>query len=281
MNFNTTQRLEMIEESHEDLSINRQCEILSISRSRVYYKPVERNDVLEDALMKAIDKEHLKCPFYGFRRMTVHLQSLGYAINRKRIRRLMKLMNIKVIYPHSNTSKPNSDHQKYPYLLRDVVINRANQVWSTDITYIPMEKGFMYCMAIIDWHTRSILHWSLSNTMEACWCTQVLKDCLAKYGKPEIFNTDQGSQFTANIFLEVLIEKQIRISMDGKGRALDNVFIERFWRSLKQEKIYLYAYENGWQLEQGIIEYMEFYNYERPHQSLDYKTPMSQYPMAA
>ena len=151
MNFNTTQRLEMIEENQEDLSINRQCKILSISRSRVYYKPVERSNDLEDALMKAIDKEQLKCPFYGFRRMTVHLQSLGYAINRKRIRRLMKFMNIKVIYPHSNTSKSDSDHQKYPYLLRDIVINRANQVWSTDITYIPMEKGFMYCMAIIDW----------------------------------------------------------------------------------------------------------------------------------
>jgi putative transposase len=139
----------------------------------------------------------------------------------------------------------------------------------------------MYCMAIIDWHTRSILHWSLSNTMESCWCTQVLKDCLARHGKPEIFNTDQGSQFTANIFLEVLLGKQIKISMDGKGRALDNVFIERFWRSLKQEKIYLYAYENGWQLEQGITEYMAFYNYQRPHQSLNYKTPMSQYEMAA
>lgn len=151
MNFNTTQRLEMIEENHEDLSINRQCEILSISRSRVYYKPVVRNDDLEDALMKAIDKEHLKCPFYGFRRMTVHLQLLGYNINRKRIRRLMKLMNIKVIYPHSNTSKPDSDHQKYPYLLRDVVINRANQVWSTDITYIPMEKGLCGRRSAIVW----------------------------------------------------------------------------------------------------------------------------------
>ena len=257
------------------LSIRRQCELLGRNRSGLYYKPI-KVDAQTLLLMNLIDEEYTKHPFYGPRRMMHYLRNLGHWVNRKRVRRLYRLMGLEAIYPKPNLSKANIAHKKYPYLLRGIEINRCNQVWSTDITYIRLKHGFVYLIAIIDWCSRYVIDWQLSTTLESDFCVEVLKRAL-KTGKCEIFNTDQGSQFTCDDFTKVLLEQKIQISMDGKGRALDNIFVERLWRSVKYEIVFLSQWERVQDARIGLKEYFEFYNRERPHQSLNYKTPWSVY----
>ncbi len=259
--------------AHE-LSVKRQCELLNIHRSGYYYQPQgESEENLK--LMELIDKQYTKHTHMGVPSMTIWLRKdQGILVNHKRIARLYRLMDIRSLAPGPHTSKGCKEHKKYPYLLRNLEIERVHQVWATDITYIPMEKGFFYLMAIIDLKSRYILHWSLSNTMEAEWCKQVMEECIQEHGKPEIVNTDQGAQYTSDVFTEYLLSEEVQISMDGKGRATDNIFIERFWRSIKYEKIYLNVYEDGQALFLGIIEYMNYYNHQRRHQSLDNLRPI-------
>jgi len=261
----------MIDPMHPKISISRQCELIGLNRSVWYYRPVEESqaDLLARRL---IDEQYTRTPFYGARRMTVCLQGQGIDINHKRVTRLMREMGIQAVYPKPNLSKADSEHKIYPYLLRGLSINRSEQVWSSDITYIRMSKGFVYLVAIMDWYSRYVLSWSVSNTIDTHFCLEALHKALLK-GRPEIFNTDQGSQFTSNAFTKVLIDNGIRISMDSRGRAFDNIFIERLWRSLKYEEVYLNEYETVKNTRGGISGYFEFYNNERPHQSLGYKTP--------
>jgi putative transposase len=267
----------MIDPKSKELSVNRQCKLLGISRSMLGYKPRPISQ-MNDRLMHIIDRYHLEQPTYGVLRMTAYLNGLGeYIVCEKRIRRLMRKMNLLPIYPKPNTSLANKEHRKYPYLLRGMKITRTNQVWSTDITYIPMRRGFMYLIAIMDLYSRKILSWSISNSMDSDWCVNVLKEAIEKFGIPELFNTDQGSQFTCNDWINVLIEKGIKISMDGKGRATDNAFIERFWRTVKQEHIYLYPANGGVELRKGVDQFIEFYNEKRMHSSLGYSTPNDVY----
>lgn len=273
------QRRLMVDPSSE-LSLTKQCDLLKIHRSGLYYKPsLETDENLE--IMRKLDEQYFKTPFYGVLRLTALLQQEGYKINEKRTRRLMKLIHWQTIYREPKTTISNLTHYKYPYLLKGAKIERANQVWAMDITYIPMRKGFMYLAAIIDLHSRYVVNWSISNTMSAEWCSQVLEEAIVRHGKPEIFNTDQGSQFTSEVFINVLKNNEIQISMDGKGRALDNIFIERLWKSVKYENVYLNVYENGVDLYKGLSQYFEFYNNERLHQSLEYETPFQRYYIAA
>jgi putative transposase len=266
-----SQRLAMMDREHPELSLVRQCSLLGVSRSSLYYQPVP--DSAEDLeLMALMDRQYLKTPFYGSRKMTAWLRSQGYQVNRKRVRRLMRVMGLQAIYRRPNTSKPAPDHQVYPYLLKGLEINRVNQVWTADITYIPMARGFLYLVAIMDWHSRYVLAWRLSNTLEVDFCMEALAEALSK-GRPEVFNTDQGSQFTSEAFTGILLEQGIQISMDGKGRYTDNIFVERLWRSIKYEEVYLKAYGNGTEARAGIGAYLDFYNQERPHQALGYRTP--------
>ncbi len=266
------ERKSMVDKIDKEMSINKQCEVLSIHKSGLYYKPVaEKEENLK--MMKLLDKQYFETPFYGALRLTAWLQRQGFSVNVKRVRRLMKLINWRTIYREPKTTIANKLHYKYPYLLKDLKIERVNQVWATDITYVPMKRGFMYLCAIMDLHSRKVLNWSISNTMSAHWCAEVLQEAIEKYGKPEIFNTDQGSQFTSEVFINLLKENNIQISMDGKGRAIDNIFVERLWKSVKYENIYLSVYENGLDLYQGLEKYFLFYNSERLHQSLNYKTP--------
>ena len=252
------------------------CDLLSIPRSTFYYTPVpEKEENLE--IMRILDEQYFETPFYGVARLLVFLQLKNYKVNRKRLRRLMKLVNWKTIYPIKRTTISDPKKYKYPYLLTGLTIERPNQVWEIDITYIPMKRGFMYLFAIIDVHTRFIVGWGLSNTMNAEWCVEVIEDSITKYGKPEIINSDQGSQFTSDLYIKTLNDREIKISMDGKGRALDNIYIERFWRSLKYEHIYLFAYEDGLSLVKGIDNYILFYNSDRPHQSIEYQIPKKLY----
>jgi putative transposase len=262
----------MVERARPALSVRRQCELLRVSRSGLYYEPGP-TDPEQLALMRRIDEIHLKYPFYGSRKVALELRREGRDANRKRIQRLMRLMGIEAIAPMPSTSAPHPDHPKYPYLLRGLTVSRVNQVWSTDITYIPMRAGFLYLVAIMDWHSRRVLSWRLSNTMDSSFCVTALEEALRRFGKPEIFNTDQGAQFTAEAFTKPLRERGIAISMDGKGRCLDNVFVERLWRSLKYEEVYLHAYANASEARAGIGRYFDFYNDERPHQALGYQTP--------
>jgi putative transposase len=227
--------------------------------------------------MKLLGRQYYITPFYGYRKMTLWLKVKGFVINEKRTRRLMKIVNWKTIYREPRTTIANVEHKKYPYLLKGLPIIRKNQVWATDITYIPMAKGFMYLCAIIDLNTRFVLNWSVSNTMDAQWCAQVLQETIDKYGAPEIFNTDQGSQYTSECHVKILKDNDVQISMDGKGRAIDNIFIERLWRTVKYENVYLQAYTNGISLNKGLQEYFKFYNNDRFHQSLEYKTPAQMY----
>ena len=265
------QRLDMIDREHPELSLVRQCSLLGISRSSLYYQPAPaRAEDLE--LMALLDRQYLKTPFYGSRKMTAWLRSQGYQVNRKRVRRLMQVMGLQAIYRRPNTSKSAPEHKVYPYLLKGLEINRVNQVWTADITYIPMARGFLYLVAIMDWYSRYVLAWRLSNTMEVGFCLEALEEALAK-SKPEIFNTDQGSQFTSDAFTGMLLGQGIQISMDGKGRYTDNIFVERLWRSIKYEEVYLKAYHNGTEARAGIGAYLDFYNQERPHQALGYRTP--------
>lgn len=254
--------------------------MLSIHRSGLYYKPRGEKEI-NLKLMDIIDKEYQKLPFYGVPRMTEHLKAMGYEVGSKRVRRLYHLMDLRAIFPGPNTSKANQLHKKYPYLLRGLNINHVNQVWACDITYVPMKQGFMYLVAIIDLHSRFVVGWSISNSLEADFCIEVLKQSIEKYGKPEIFNTDQGVQFTSEGFTQVLKDHGIQISMDGRGRAIDNIFIERLWRTVKYENVYLHAYADGLELYRGLKDYFDFYNNQRVHQNLGYKTPWSKYSNAA
>jgi len=245
--------------------------LLSISRSGLYYRPKGPSDKELD-LMRMIDCQYLLTPFYGARKMAAWLKSRGHVVSRKRVRRLMRLMGLRAVYRRPRTSTPAQGHKVYPYLLREMQITRPNQAWAADITYIPMERGFMYLVAIMDWHSRYVLAWRLSNSLDADFCIDALEEALRK-GRPDIFNTDQGSQFTDDGFSGLLERHRVRISMDGKGRYTDNLFIERLWRTVKYEEVYLKAYKDGRDARAGIREYFNFYNTERPHQALGYRTP--------
>jgi putative transposase len=270
----------MIDPDHGRLSIARQCELASISRASFYREP--KGESMETlALMRVIDETFLDCPFYGSRQMTRHLRRLGHDVGRKRVRRLMQKIGLCAIYRAPRTSEPHPGHKIYPYLLRKLAIDRPNQVWCADITYIPMRRGFLYLVAIMDWATRKVLAWRLSNTMEADFCVDALKDALAEFGPPEIFNTDQGIQFTSLAFTQTLIEAGVRVSMDGRGRWMDNVFIERLWRSLKYECVFLNAFETGGEARAGIGHWIDFYNRWRPHSSLGGRTPGEAYAINA
>ena len=262
------------------ISLERQCEILNIHRSGLYYSPApESEENLQ--ILRMMDEQYLRTPFYGIRRLTEWLREKGFKINRKRVKRLMELMGWQTLYRKPNTSWKNTRNPIFPYLLKNLTINRSNQVWGIDITYIPMRKGFLYLCAIIDLHTRYVINWSINNTMSAAWVRDVVDEAIKVNGKPEIMNSDQGSQFTSFEYLNLLETNGIAISMDGKGRAIDNIFIERLWKSVKYECVYLNVFEDGVQLYQGIKNYFQFYNHERLHQSLGYKTPAAVYKSAA
>jgi putative transposase len=262
-----------LDRDHPDLSIRRQCAMLGVARSGVYRQPRPANDNDLEA-MRRIDALFTARPFYGARRIARTLSEEGFPIDRKRARRLMRQMGIEALGPKPRTTKPAPGHRIYPYLLRELTIDRPNQVWAADITYVPIGRGFLYLTAVIDWASRAVLSWRLSNTMDASFCVAALEEALARYGKPDIFNTDQGSQFTGAAFTTVLTEAGVRISMDGRGRWMDNVFIERLWRSLKYEDVYLKGYADGREAKAGIAAYFTFYNEQRLHQALAYRTPM-------
>lgn len=266
----------MVDRESPALSVSAQCRVLSLPRSSFYYKH-KGESAYNLELMTLIDKQFLETPFYGVRQMTWHLQGEGHKINKKRIRRLMRLMGLMPIYQKPNTSKPNKAHKIYPYLLGRQNITEANHVWCADITYIPMRKGFMYLVAIMDWATRRVLSWRLSNSMDAEFCVEALKEALLRFGKPKIFNTDQGSQFTSDDWIEALTNADIKISMDGKGRFMDNIFIERLWRSLKYESVYLHAWTGGRDAKAGIGKWIKFYNTRRPHSRHKGLTPDTAY----
>ena len=261
----------MIDRSHE-LPVTRQCRILRLARSTAYYQP-EPVSATDLALMRRIDELHLDFPFAGARMLRDMLKREGHAVGRKHVGTLMKKMGIEALYRKPNLSRRHAKHPVYPYLLRDLQINRSNQVWATDITYIPMRRGFVYLIAVIDWHSRRVLSWRLSNTMTTDFCLDAVREAIARYGTPEIFNTDQGSQFTSAEFTGLLKEHGVRISMDGKGCWRDNVFVERLWKSVKYEEVYLKAYDSVSDAKVHLGRYFDFYNTRRPHQSLDGKTP--------
>ncbi|MET6992100.1 IS3 family transposase [Sediminicola arcticus] len=273
--MSTTERRQKVLRSHPRLSLVQQCKLLNIHRSGLYYRPRSESP-LNLRLMKAMDEYFLEHPYYGAERMTDYLNlDLGYRVNVKRIRRLYKLMGLQAIYRKPRTTIRDPKSYKYPYLLKDLKIERPDQLWQTDITYIPMLRGFMYMNAIIDVHSRKILNWSISNSMDKEWCIELLEDTIAKYGAPEIHNSDQGSQYTSTQYIDVLKGHNIQISMDGKGRALDNIYIERFWKSIKYEKIYLNPPNGGLDLYQMVREYIEFYNTKRRHTEIG-KVPPDQ-----
>jgi len=269
------QRRPLVEPAHREISVRRQCELLGLNRSGLYYQPAGESEQ-NLMLMRLIDEEYTRRPFYGSRRMTVWLRGQGHEVNRKRVARLMEVMGIEALYPKPKLSQPGEGHKIYPYLLRDVVVTRVNQVWSTDITYIRMARGFVYLVAVMDWFSRFVLSWALSVTMEMDFCMEALERAL-RWGRPEIFNSDQGSQFTSEKFTGKLESRGIAVSMDGRGRCLDNIFIERLWRSLKYEEVYLRDYRLVPEARAGIGAWIRFYNRERPHQSLDYRTPAGLY----
>ena len=266
----------MIARADPNLSITRQCRLLSLSRSSFYYAAKGESEA-NLALMRRIDELFLKYPFFGSRQMVRRLRRDGLGVGRHRVRRLMRLMGLQAIYQTPRTSDPHPTHRIYPYLLRELAISRANQVWCADITYIPVQRGFLYLVAIMDWATRHVLAWRLSNSMDARFCIKALNEALAKYATPEIFNTDQGSQFTGLAFTGALTDAGIRISMDGRGRFMDNIFIERLWRSLKYEAVYLHELTDGFRAERVIAEWIGFYNTERPHSALAGQTPAEAY----
>lgn len=271
------EKRDAVDPACSQLSIRKQCDLLGLNRSTLYYMgspAIETADNLD--IMSLIDKQYLDTPFYGSRRITAWLRRQGYYVSRKRIQRLMRLMGIEGVAPKPGTSKPHPDHEIYPYLLRHLNIIKPNQVWSTDITYCAMNSGFMYLAAIIDWYSRFVISWELSNTLDADFCVVALNRALEQ-GQPKIFNTDQGSQFTSKAFLAPLKERHIKISMDGRGRALDNIFVERLWRTLKYEWLYLNDYDKVSDLSSGLKKYLNFYNNERLHSSLKYRTPQEIY----
>ena len=265
-------RKKMLEKGHSGLSLKHQCELLSINRSSVYYKsrPIRVEDL---ELMKLMDDQYMKTPVYGSRSMRDYLNKQGYPVSRKRTQRLMRRMGIEAIYPKPKTSKPHPGHRIYPYLLKGLTIDRPDMVWCSDITYIPLKRGFMYLVAVMDWHSRKVLSWRISNTLDSEFCVSALEEAIEYYGHPEIFNTDQGSQFTSDAFTGVLKANGIRISMDGRGRCRDNIFIERLWWTVKYHYLHLHAFESGLELQKGLRKWFEYYNRERTHQSLNRMTP--------
>jgi putative transposase len=269
-------RRQMIEPDHPRLSVVRQCELVSISRSGFYHRPADETP-FNLALMRLIDAQFLATPWYGSRQMTRHLRREGQAVGRKRVRRLMAKIGLVPTYQRPRTTVPHPEHRIYPYLLRDAVIHRPNQVWCADITYVPMRRGFLYPVAVMDWATRKVLAWRVSNTMDVEFCIEALQEACARFGRPEIFNTDQGSQFTSPRFTAVLRDAGARISMDGRGRWMDNVFIERLWRSLKYECVYLHAFETGSELRTALAGWIGYYNARRPHSTLAGRTPDETY----
>jgi putative transposase len=265
----------LVERGRGEISVRRQCELLGVSRSGLYYEPAGESEENLD-LLRLLDEQYTRTPFYGSRKMTEWLATVGHPVNRKRVSRLMKLLGIEAVYPKPKLSQLGEGHRIYPYLLRGTTVERINQVWSTDITYIRMAQGFVYLVAVMDWFSRFVLSWSLSLTMEAEFCIEALKRALRR-GRPEIFNSDQGSQFTSEQFTGELAGRQIAISMDGRGRCMDNIFVERLWRSLKYEEVYLKDYASVPEARAGIERYFRFYNHERLHQSLGYRTPAEIY----
>ena len=272
--MSAVERLAKVDTAHDDLSVRRQCELLAVARSGVY-RPKSETAAEDLALMRRLDELHLKLPFYGSRRMQFELNKEGRTLSRKRVQRLMRVMRIVALVPRPGTSKPAPGHKIYPYLLRNVAITEPNHVWAVDITYIPMQHGFLYLVAVIDWASRAVLAWRLSNTMDTRFCLEALDEALVRYGKPRIFNSDQGSQFTSEAFTGKLIAAGVAISMDGRGRFLDNIFIERLWRSIKYEEVHLKAYADGREARAGIGSWIKFYNEERPHQAMDNQMPMA------
>jgi putative transposase len=260
----------------DSLSMRRQCEMLGVNRSSLYYQSVgPDSEQLE--LMRRIDELHLEFPFYGSRSIARELRAQGLVANRKRVQRLMRVMDIEAIAPKPKTSRREPEHPVYPYLLRGLTIDRPNQVWAADITYIPLAHGFAYLVAIMDWYSRRVLSWRLSNSFDSVFCVEALEEALSRFGQPEIFNTDQGSQFTAEAFTNVLLARGVKISMDGKGRCIDNVFVERLWRSLKYEEVYLNDYDDLVEARAGLGRYFDFYNNRRQHKALGYQAPASFY----
>jgi putative transposase len=269
------QKRVLIEPAHPQLSIRRQCVLLGLARSTLYDQPLgERAENLQ--LMRMLDEQYTATPFYGVRRMTAWLRHQGYAVNPKRVSRLMRVMGLEAIYPKPRLSQPGAGHEIYPYLLRGVTVDRVNQVWSADITYIRLQAGFVYLVAVMDWFSRYVLSWAISITMDRAFCVEALERAL-EHGRPEMFNTDQGVQFTSQAFTARLKEGGIRISMDGRGRALDNVFVERLWRSVKYEEVYLRDYHTVWEARHSLAHYFAFYNEERLHQALGYRPPAAVY----
>ena len=271
-----TEKKVMINRNHPDLSINHQCKLVKLSRSAFYYAPVGI-DSETLAVMTAIDKAFTRYPFFGSRQIAAYLRRNGIAVGRHRVRRLMRIMGLEAIYTRPRTSQPHPAHPVYPYLLKGMTIDRPNQVWCADITFVPVRHGFLYLVAIMDWATRKVLSWRLSNTMHASFCVETLQEAIARFGPPEIMNTDQGSQFTGSGWIGTLIEAGVCVSMDGRGRCMDNIFIERLWRSLKQEAIYLEELTDGFKAQRVIRNWMAFYNTDRPHSALEHRTPKEAY----
>ena len=261
-----------MERDHPVLPVERQCALLGLARSTFYYVSV-RDGTEDEVLMRLLDEQYTKRPFFGVRRMTDWLQTEGWPVGRKRVRRLLRTMGLEAIYPKPRLSVPAPGHRIYPYLLRGVAVTRPNQVWSTDITYIRMARGFVYLTAILDWYSRYVLSWRLSTALDADFCIEALDEALGRHGRPEIFNSDQGAQFTSDAFTGRLLESSVRISMDGRGRVFDNIFIERLWRSVKYEEVYLHDYTSVPHARENLGAYFTFYNEQRPHQALDYTPP--------
>lgn len=267
----------MIKQNHDELSIRKQCELLGINRSTIYYQPEPENEY-NLLLMQLLDEEYTRHPFRGVNNMILYLNDLGHHVNHKRVRRLLRLMGLMAIYPRKrNLSEPHPEHKIYPYLLKGLVITEPNQVLCSDITYIRLRQGFMYLVAVMDWYSRYVLSWKLSNSLDASFCVEALEDALLYYGCPEIFNTDQGAQFTSEAFTSILQANDIKISMDARGRAFDNIFIERLWRTVKYEEVYLHDYSGVAEAKEKLKQYFEFYNYSRHHQGLENKTPAEVY----
>ena len=264
-------RRKMVDREHPKLPIVRQCALLGVSRSSLYYRPKGTSEA-DLSLMGEMDRQYLETPFYGSRRMKAWLDRQGIPVSRKRVQRLMRIMGPRAIYRRPRTSQPVPEHRVYPYLLRNVRVTRPNQVWAADITYLPMARGFLYLVVVMDWHSRYVVAWRLSNTLEAGFCAEALTEALAR-GRPEVFNTDKGSQFTSREFTQVLQDRGVKISMDGKGRYADNIFVERLWRTVKYEEVYLKAYVNAVEARRELGAYFRFYNNLRPHQALGYRTP--------
>jgi len=270
------EKLAMIDKNHKNLSLRQQCKLLELYRSNLYYVASQESE--ENLyLMRLLDEEYTRHPFKGVLRMEAYLRDLGYCVNKKRIRRLLRLIGLEAIYPKKHLSQSNPLHKKYPYLLKGIVINKPNQVWCTDITYIRLHQGFVYLVAIMDWYSRYVLSWRLSNSLESSFCIEALEDALMMYGFPEIVNSDQGVQFTSEAFTGLLLANGIKISMDAKGRVFDNIFIERLWRSIKYEEVYLKDYCSVKEAKDGLTHYFKFYNFERHHQHLNYKKPAEVY----